>query len=198
MAHHRQEIRAGPRRDRQRGRRHRPPTTSSSTSRSSTTSTSTRCRWSRSSWPPRRSSACAIPDDEVKNLKTVGDAVAFIEQAPGLTQPSARSASPRGPSATLDRTAPHVPSHKELQDPMSRATRRRHRTRATTTPSAATSPSTWDALLAGRSGVRAPHRGLGRAYELPVTIAGTHRRRARPRCSTGSRPAGSTAPPSSR
>ena len=26
-----------------------------------------------------------IPDDEVKNLKTVGDAVAFIEKRPGLT-----------------------------------------------------------------------------------------------------------------
>ena len=29
-----------------------------------------------------------IPDDEVKNLKTVGDAVAFIEQRPGLTRPT--------------------------------------------------------------------------------------------------------------
>ena len=46
-----------PRRDRERGRRRPASTTSSSTSRSPTTSTSTRCRWSRSSWPPRRSSA---------------------------------------------------------------------------------------------------------------------------------------------
>ena len=35
----------------------------------------------RSSSTPRRSSACNIPDDEVKNLQTVGDAVAFIEPA---------------------------------------------------------------------------------------------------------------------
>ena len=29
----------------------------------------------------------SIPDDEVKNLKTVGDAVAFIERAQGLSPP---------------------------------------------------------------------------------------------------------------
>jgi hypothetical protein len=46
-----------PRRHRQRGSPGPRPTTSSPTSPSPTTSTSTRCRWSRSSWPPRTSSA---------------------------------------------------------------------------------------------------------------------------------------------
>jgi 3-oxoacyl-[acyl-carrier-protein] synthase-3 len=56
-----------------------PSRTSSSTSPSSTT-TSTPCPRSRSSWPPRRSSACPSPTTR-KNLKTVGDIISFIENA---------------------------------------------------------------------------------------------------------------------
>ena len=42
-----------------------------------------------------------IPDDEVKNLKTVGDAVVFIAERPGLTRDAA------WPGTAADRPAPH-------------------------------------------------------------------------------------------
>ncbi len=60
----------------------------------------------------------SIPDDEVKNLKTVGDAVSFIANEPGLSQlvrplPLAT----RAQWADLEHTSSHDPAHKELQDP---------------------------------------------------------------------------------
>ena len=49
-----------------------------------------------------------IPDDEVKNLKTVGDAVAFIESAQGLKATPA--VPPAGRSSVPDQTLhPHHP-----------------------------------------------------------------------------------------
>ena len=44
-----------------------------------------------------------IPDDDVKNLKTVGDAVDYIEQRPGLSLTRARS--PPGASRRTDPAA---------------------------------------------------------------------------------------------
>ena len=45
-----------------------------------------------------------IPDDEVKNLKTVGDAVAYIERAPGLTSSAwSRAAAAAGRPGTTSR-----------------------------------------------------------------------------------------------
>ncbi len=52
--------------------------TSSWTSPSPTTWTSTRCPWSRSWSRPRSSFGVKIPDEDVKNLKTVGDAADYI------------------------------------------------------------------------------------------------------------------------
>ncbi len=119
-----------------------------------------------------------IPDDEVKNLKTVGDAVAFIERAQALT-------TRRRPA---DRTASHLQSRRTPHDS--------HRVvvtgLGTTTPVGGDVASTWDALVAGRSGVGALDRRLGRA------AAGPDRRprspSSPPRCSSGSRPAGWTGP----
>ena len=68
-----------------------------------------------------------IPDDEVKNLKTVGDAVGFIASAPGLTSrtPRCRPAPARGAGRRRRiRTRSAVPaapravtSYRPLHDP---------------------------------------------------------------------------------
>ena len=64
-----------------------------------------------------------------------------------------------------------------------------------TTPLGGDVASTWEALLAGRSGVSRIEQDW--ADELAVQIAAQRRGRSRPRCWSGSRPAGSTARPSS-
>ena len=55
-----------------------------------------------------------IPDDEVKNLKTVGDAVAYIEQAQTADRPAVERAA-GGPVADVGtgRTPRHQPEHTE-------------------------------------------------------------------------------------
>ena len=105
------------------------PRTSSSTSRSSTTSTSTRCPWSRSSSPPRRSFGVKIPDDEVKNLKTVGDAVT-TSRTPRPDHHSGGgggSSRPTGPPSAAGHRRAHV--REEAPVTAEQPHRGRHRTR---------------------------------------------------------------------
>jgi acyl carrier protein len=40
-----------------------------------------RCRWSRIIYAAEEKFGVSIPDEEAKNLKTVGDAVPYIERA---------------------------------------------------------------------------------------------------------------------
>ena len=64
-----------------------------------------------------------IPDDEVKNLATVGDAVSFINGAPGLSRTpdgGSRAAGPRpAPRSTAAhrRTGTAPPEHLPLRPP---------------------------------------------------------------------------------
>ena len=135
-----QEILSRPRRDRQRGRRRARRPTSSSTSRSSTTSTSTRCRWSRSSSPPRRSSASRSPTTSVKNLRP--------SATPSLTSQKAGRLTALNADELRDDTehAARSSSPGSAHDAGRRRRRRRPGRR----------------LLAGRSGVRQLDDGLGR------------------------------------
>ena len=108
-----------------------------------------------------------IPDDEVKNLKTVGDAVAFIERAqtadsrlppPAHGWPSVAARPPVNPGAVHHppRSNRDTTSDDDL----------RHRVvvtgLGTTSPVGGDVPSTWAALLAGTVRRPAPHRRLGR------------------------------------
>ena len=108
-----------------------------------------------------------IPDDEVKNLKTVGDAVAYIERRPTLTS-----------STGIDRRSTTVSTTTSASSSPGSARPPR---------SAATSPSTWAGPA--RRPLRRPvaDRGLGRRR----CRCGSPRRSpsTRARCSTGSRPA---------
>ena len=109
-----------------------------------------------------------IPDDEVKNLKTVGDAVAYIERPERLSRCTCqmtrarhtrRSAAERPPYTSADRVTPCSPT-------------RSHRS---SSPGSARPPlggdvaSTWDALLAGRPASVALTEEW--AAQLPVRIA---------------------------
>ena len=105
----------------------------------------------------------SIPDDEVKNLKTVGDAVVVHRERPGLTR--RRSA---GDSRGTPTTRPSAPTRSHMTATM--------RKRVVVTGLGTTNPvggdvaTTWDALVKGQSGVR--HLDDDWAEELPVKIAG--------------------------
>ena len=91
----------------------------------------------------------SIPDDEVKNLKTVGDAVSFIENAQPAARPDLVPLHPRGA---------HVRKRVVVTG------------LGTTSPVGGDVATTWDALVKGRSGVR--HLDDDWAEEMPVKIAG--------------------------
>ena len=96
-----------------------------------------------------------IPDDQLKDLKTVQDVIDYVTRrgSIGLTWPR-----PQRCGAAGGRPGPERRSRKECGDRPDQ--RRRHRLGATT-PVGADVPSTWESLLAGRSGVRSADRGLG-------------------------------------
>ena len=87
-----------------------------------------------------------IPDDDVKDLRTVGDAVNYIAQA----VPERMTTTPRSDAQTIVVTG-----------------------LGATTPVGGDAASTWDAMLAGRSGVRSLTEEW--ASELPVTFAAASR-----------------------
>ena len=90
----------------------------------------------------------AIPDDELGNIKTVGDAISYIEKNQGM------SPLPPPPSRRGTRPQPRPPAAVPGGTVMSTST-----TDVVVTGLGATTPlggdvaTTWDALLAGRSGV---------------------------------------------
>ena len=143
----------------------------------------------------------SIPDGEVKNLKTVGDAVAYIEKANGLRLIDRRGTAParnRRPASYLRTTARRID---HLDRTRARSTPMTSQRRVVVTGLGATTPvggdvaSTWDGLLAGRSGVRSLDRGAVRRPARALRRPGG--RRPHRRCSSGPRRASSTAASSS-
>ena len=110
-----------------------------------------------------------IPDDAVKDLKTVGDAVSYIEKAQ-----AARLSSPPREDRTMSRRRVVVTGL------------------GTTSPVGGDVASTWEALVAGKSGVRHLDRGLGAGPPGPDRRDRSRRpdRRARPGQGPPARPVG--------
>ena len=106
-----------------------------------------------------------IPDEEVKNLKTVGDAVSFIVNAQALSTRPGGGPLPVGPPAR----GMHVDSTRSCRYDQED---RRHRHRRLVARSAAPPPTAGPRLLAGESGAQHPRRTTGsQQYDLPVTFA---------------------------
>ena len=155
-----------------------------------------------------------IPDDEVKNLKTVRDAVGFIASAradprrtltvsPGPAPGAGRHRQSAAGPAVRAPPARRRPDHCRPQPTDPRSTpddQPEQRIVVTglgaTTPLGGTVPETWDAILAGRSGART----MPYDWVAAVRAAGDLRRDdqvADPRSrSPRSRSAASTPPPS--
>ncbi|CAI7667369.1 unnamed protein product [Penicillium discolor] len=105
-----------------------------------------------------------IPDDEVKNLKTVGDAVNFIVAGQEMPpSPRARRGILRpcpSPARTRFDKEPHLMTKRIVVTGI-----------GATSAIGGTAPENWDNLLAGASGARTIEHDWVQEYDLPVTFA---------------------------